>query len=268
MRVNILDVITQYNKKKHGDSDHSKSEIFVASNSQFVPLSFLKGKKAISSLADLGKQGFVHTTLEIFGDEQFKPWFENQYSKKLTASTSKNIGIYYAPNANEIFDAVEKISECYQTLKENFILLNGKKLPVQFGEWMTKVIFGLHQERSTAQRGFDFKLDGQQVEVFVSWGDRSNPKGVKLKKSAMNLCEKVVIMYLSDDLKIRDLCLLDSSYILRKFGGKGHTIFLKEKEIQQYLFSQSSKNFKVVVQPSFLLRYATPMLAANISEFF
>ena len=47
------------------------------------------------------------------------------------------------------------MSKCYEEFRKR-ILKNRKKLPVQLGEWLTKSIFGLRQEKTSSQRGFDF----------------------------------------------------------------------------------------------------------------
>ena len=44
------------------------------------------------------------------------------------------------------------------------------------------------------------------------------------------------------NFKIREICILDSDFIIRKISGKGHTIFLKDVDIAQYFFSKSSKH--------------------------
>ena len=169
---------------------------------------------------------------------------------------------------NEIFSSIEKISRCYEDFRENLILNNRKKLPVQFGEWLCKSIFGLRQDKTPSQRGFDFFKNDQRVEVVIHWGDRSNPKGIKLKKSLVSLSKYTVIVLVSDTFLIRDICFLDSSFILRKFPTKGHTIFLKELDIQSYYFSKSTKNLSYVVQSGTLLRFATPKLATYLADKF
>ena len=54
---------------------------------------------------------------------------------------------------NDIFSSVEQMSKCYEEFRENLILKNRKKLPVQLGEWLTKSIFGLRQEKTSSQKG-------------------------------------------------------------------------------------------------------------------
>mgnify|MGYP000253517509 CR=1 FL=1 len=65
------------------------------------------------------------------------------------------------PDNKSILDAVETVNKCYEILTAQQILVNGKKLPVQLGEWYAKCIFGLHQKKSTSQRGFDFYFEGE-----------------------------------------------------------------------------------------------------------
>ena len=42
--------------------------------------------------------------------------------------------------------------------------------------------------------GGDFYLDGKRAEVIVHWSDVSSPKGVKLKKSLIELSDYTIIM--------------------------------------------------------------------------
>ncbi|EQC52235.1 hypothetical protein M901_1149, partial [Bacteriovorax sp. DB6_IX] len=37
-----------------------------------------------------------------------------------------------------IFDAIETVNNSYEVLRSQKILFNGKKLPVQLGEWYAK----------------------------------------------------------------------------------------------------------------------------------
>ena len=159
-------------------------------------------------------------------------------------------------------------SRSYETLREKNILINGKNLPVQLGEWYAKCVFGLKQKKSTSQRGFDFLLDNSRVEVKVSWGNTSPAKGVKVKKTLVQLSDLCIVVYLSLNFKIREICILDSDFIIRKISGKGHTIFLKDVDIAQYFFSKSSKHIGKVSNSSGLLRFSTPELAMKIAEMF
>lgn len=146
--------------------------------------------------------------------------------------------------------------------------MNGKNLPVQLGEWYGKCIFGLNQIKSTSQRGFDFFLGNDRVEIKVHWSDQSSPKGVKLKKSLIGLSQFTIIIYLSRNFMIREICFLDSGFIQRKFSGKGHTMFLKDLDISPYFFSQSDKHVDKVANSTALLKYANPNFAMKIAEKF
>ena len=64
---------------------------------------------------------------------------------------------------------------------------------------------------------------------------------------------------------IREICFLDSSFILRKFSGKGHTIFLKESEVSHYIFSKSEKQKEKVRNKSALLKFASPVFAMKLT---
>ena len=65
------------------------------------------------------------------------------------------------------------------------------------------------------------ELDGKRIEVKVHWNDQSSPKGVKIKKSLVELSDYCVIIYLAANLMIREICFLDSEFVLRKFADKG-----------------------------------------------
>ena len=131
-----------------------------------------------------------------------------------------------------ILDQIEIVNKCYEILGQQQILLNGKNLPTQLGEWYAKCIFGLKQVKSTSQRGFDFVAqDGKRVEVQVEWSDVSSPKGVKIKKTLVDLSDYCIIIYVAKNFMIREVCFLDSEYVSRKFSNKGHTLFLKDTDV-------------------------------------
>ena len=268
--MDFLKYIIDYNSKKHGGTDHHKSSDYVVdkNSKQYLPVDYLIKKKIIKKTDELQSSGYVQTPLDNFDEESFKKWFESQFSKKCDVGQLSQISIFHLPNMNGIFSSVEQMSKCYEEFRENLILKNRKKLPVQLGEWLTKSIFGLRQEKTSSQRGFDFFKNGERVEVIVHWGDRSNPKGIKLKKSLVNLSRYTIIILISDSLLIRDICFLDSNFVMRKFSTKGHTIFLKEMDVSPYYFSKSSKNLDKVVQSNTLLRFCSPKLATFLADKF
>ena len=65
---------------------------------------------------------------------------------------------------------------------------------------------------------------------------------------------------------IREICFLDSNFIMRKFSGKGHTIFLKDIDIIDYFLSKSNKHQNKVINKSALMKFATPTFAMRLSE--
>ena len=267
MKEKLKKYIQEYNSKKHGSSDHSSASQFIVNENNYAPLAnFLKTEKL--KLDDILNLGYAHSSLEVFPNESFEKWYKGQYSKEITPTLRKKMAIYYQPKQLEIFNAVEKISECYKVFREHDVLINRKKLPVQLGEWYAKIIFGLEQNKSTSQRGFDFYLDGKRIEVQVSWGDKSNIKGIKFRKSLVEMSEYCILVFLSDNLMVRDICFLDSPFVLRKYGSKGHFIFLKETEIKQYNFSQSNKQQDKVKNVPAMLRFAGPVFAMRASEIF
>jgi hypothetical protein len=179
----------------------------------------------------------------------------------------KSIGILHRPDQKAIFDTVEVVHKTYQILKEHKVLINGKNLPVQLGEWYAKIIFGLHQIKSSSQRGFDFKTsNGKLVEVKIDFHDTTSPKGVKIKKSLAELSDYLIVMYVAKNFTIRDILFLDSEFVLRKFDSKGHTIFLKDQDVQNYFFSRSDKHYDKVANKTALLRFAGPQLAMKLED--
>ncbi len=267
----ILKIIAEFNEKTHGSTDYDKGEFFLRGedSSSFAPLKFVQKKiEGLGGVGSLLKQGFVCDSLELFELENFSKWYEKQFSKKLKRGQGKGISILGLPDNKSIFDAVETVNKCYQVLSQQQILVNGKKLPVQLGEWYGKCIFGLHQKKSTSQRGFDFYLDDKRVEVKVHWGDHSSPKGVKVRKSLIELSEFCVIIYVAKNFMIREVCFLDSEFIKRKFSSKGHTIFLKDIDISPYFFSKSDKHTSKVVNSSALMKFSNPNLAMKLVDRF
>ena len=193
--------------------------------------------------------------------------FKRDSIENLIKKDKKNINIVHYPDSKKIFEAVEIVNQVYQILKDHKVLVNGKNLPIQLGEWYAKTILGLHQKKSSSQRGFDFYTnDLKKVEVKTHWQDATSPKGVKLKKSLVELSDYTVIMYIAKNFMIRDILLLDSDFVIRKFAGKGHTIFLKDGDISSYFFSRSDKHYSKIVNMSALLKFSSPKLAMKIDE--
>jgi hypothetical protein len=267
----IFKEVGEFNKETHGSTTYDQDSLYLRGDNdiEFVPLSYLKKKfETIKDENDLLSLGFVSDSLELFENEKFFKWFEKQFGKKLTRAKSKTITILSEPDNKAIFEAISTVNSSYQILREMQILLNGKNLPIQLGEWYAKCIFGLHQKKSTSQRGFDFMIDHKRVEVKVHWADTSSPKGVKLRKSLVEMSDYCIIVYIAKNFMVREVCFLDSDFVLRKFSSKGHTLFLKDADLNPYFFSKSTKHLEKVVNPSSLLKFATPTLAMKIAEFF
>ncbi|MEC7183494.1 MAG: hypothetical protein VXW15_12320 [Bdellovibrionota bacterium] len=265
----VNDQVKEFSSKSHGSSELYREKVFVKGENGYIPLkALIKKIEPLESEKDLQKIGFVFESYEFHPSEQFSQWFQEKFSRKLARSQEKNIAILYVPDNSSILDSIEQASRSYETLREKNILINGKNLPVQLGEWYAKCVFGLKQKKSTSQRGFDFLLDDSRVEVKVSWGNTSPAKGVKIKKTLVQLSDLCIVIYLSLNFKIREICILDSDFIIRKISGKGHTIFLKDVDIAQYFFSKSSKHIGKVSNSSGLLRFSTPELAMRIAEMF
>lgn len=266
----LSEEVTLFSSSTHGSSDYDKDEYFIMSESrtEFAPLRYIQKKipecKDVNSLL---RSGFVYDSFELSNNEAFQVWFEKQFSKKLLKRDAKKISIVYVPNNKLILDQIGLVNRSYEILAHEQILLNGKNLPTQLGEWYAKCIFGLKQVKSTSQRGFDFVMEeGKRVEIQVEWSDASSPKGVKIKKTLVDLSDYCIIIYVAKNFMIREVCFLDSEYVSRKFSNKGHTIFLKDSDVSSYFFSKSSKHFDKIINPITFLKYASPNLAMKLSE--
>lgn len=266
----VDELISEFSGEKHGNSDYYKDQVYVLGEDgkSMAPLSYILKKMNLANADGLHALGFVHDSFEIFSPENFEVWYEEQFSRKLKTSGLRNIAILHRPNNKTIFDAIETVNKMYEILRRENILLNGKKLPVQLGEWYAKNVFGLRQVKSASQRGFDFYLGDKTAEVMVHWGDQASPKGIKLRKSLVQLSEYCIIVYVARNLMIREICFLDSSFVLRKFASKGHTIFLKDTDISSYFFSHSNKHVDKVKNKIALMKYSMPTLAMKLSEHF
>lgn len=266
----ISEEITLFSSSTHGSSDYDKDEYFVMSEDrkEFAPLKYiLKKLPENKDVYSLLKKGFVYDSFELSNNENFQIWYEKQFSKKLLRRDAKKITIVYVPNNKMILDQIGLVNRSYEILAHEQILLNGKNLPTQLGEWYAKCIFGLKQVKSTSQRGFDFVMgEGKRVEIQVEWSDASSPKGVKIKKTLVDLSDYCIIIYVAKNFMIREVCFLDSEYVSRKFSNKGHTIFLKDTDVSSYFFSKSSKHFDKIINPITFLKYASPNLAMKLSE--
>lgn len=266
----ISEEIKLFSSSTHGSSDYDKDEYFIMSEDRrdFAPFKYIQKKLTeTKDIYSLLRVGFVYDSFELSNNENFQIWYEKQFSRKLLKKDAKKISIVYIPNNKSILDQIGLINKSYEILAAEQILLNGKNLPTQLGEWYAKCIFGLKQVKSTSQRGFDFVMgEGKRVEIQVEWSDASSPKGVKIKKTLVDLSDYCIIIYVAKNFMIREVCFLDSEYISRKFSNKGHTIFLKDSDVSSYFFSKSSKHFDKIINPITFLKYASPNLAMKLSE--
>lgn len=270
MKDDIFELARQFSSEPHGSTNFGEDGIFVMGekNGHYVPFSYIKKHRpTIKRESDLQKGGFLFSSLDYLDQSDFFPWYKAQFGKKLTIKKSRDIGVLYYPNQGEILDAISIADKAFEVLKEQNVLMNGKNLPVQLGEWFAKSIFGLRQIKSSSQRGFDFYNNQEKrVEVKVHWNDFSSPKGVKIKKSLLELSDYIIVMYVSKNFMIRDILLLDSSFTLRKFDAKGHTVFLKDPDVGKYFFSFSDKHFDKVINKGMLMRFANPNLVMKLAD--
>jgi len=270
LKDKVFELAQKFSGSTHGSSAYDKDSIYVrgSSDKEYIPYSYLqKELPEIESLNQLKGEGFVFSSYDFLENTDFDQWYTKQFNKRLAVKVMKNIGILHLPDQKSIFDTVEIVHQTFQILKDHKVLMNGKNLPIQLGEWYAKIIFGLHQIKSSSQRGFDFKTEhGSTVEVKVHWHDSTSPKGVKIKKSLAELSDYCIIMYVAKNFTIRDILFLDSEFILRKFDTKGHTIFLKDQDVAGYFFSKSDKHFDKVVNKTALLKFASPTLAMKLED--
>jgi hypothetical protein len=266
----VFELAREFSGQTHGATDYDKDLIFVmgGSDQEFVPWSYVqKNDPSFDSIGLLKSEGFVYSGYEFLELTSFDQWYQKQFQKKLSGKSVKSVGILHMPDQKAIFDTVEVVYQTHKILKDHKVLVNGKNLPVQLGEWYAKIIFGLHQIKSTSQRGFDFKTElGKTVEVKIDFHDTTSPKGVKIKKSLAELSDYTIVMYVAKNFTIRDILFLDSDFVLRKFDSKGHTIFLKDQDVQNYFFSRSDKHYDKVNNKSALLRFANPQLAMKLED--
>jgi hypothetical protein len=266
----INEFANDFSSQSQGSSDYWKEVSFVRGedDSVFVPLEFLQKKdEKIVDIPYLQSIGYVVSSLSYLDLRSFDDWFKKTFNRKLTAKERKNINIVHLPDSKKIFEAVEIVDQVYQILKDHKVLVNGKNLPVQLGEWYAKTILGLHQRKSSSQRGFDFYTgDDKKVEVQIHWQDVTSPKGVKLKRSLVEMSDYTVVMYVAKNFMVRDILLLDSDFVIRKFAGKGHTIFLKDNDIQTYFFSRSNKHYEKIKNKTAMMQFSSPGLAMKIDE--
>ena len=268
---NFIDELAgEFSSQAQGSSDYWKDTIYIRGEDDtvFVPYSYVqKRHQEADDVKKLQSKGYVLSSLDYLELKQFDEWYKTTFNRKLSLKENKNIDILHYPDEKKIFEAVEIVDQVYQILKDHKVLVNGKNLPVQLGEWYAKTILGLHQKKSSSQRGFDFyDHDKKKVEVKIHWQDITSPKGVKLKKSLVELSDYVVVIYIAKNFRIRDVLLLDSDFVLRKFAAKGHTIFLKDSDIHAYFFSRSNKHYNKIANLTALMKFSTPELAMKIDE--
>jgi hypothetical protein len=266
----INKVVEEFSSTTHGSSDLSSESVFVmgANHETYAPLALVsKEISDIENVRALQTLGYVHSSLDYLGEKNFDSWYKKAFNKKLSQKARKDISIIHLPDVMKVHEAVEIVTQVYDILKDHKILINGKNLPVQLGEWYAKLVFGLKQVKSSSQRGFDFHFsDGKKVEVKIHWHDITSPKGVKLKKSLVELSDYTIVIYMAKNFMIRDVLFLDSDFIMRKFAGKGHTIFLKDGDVGNYFFSSSDKHYSKIVNSSLLLKFASPNFAMKLDE--
>ena len=262
-------IIKDFCRETHGSSDYYKDQTFVQgeNSTEFAPLSYImKKNKELASANQLLAQGMVQESYDLNCSEIFLTWYEKQFARKLASKQAREIFLLLMPNNERIQQALQTVALGHELLRKEKILLNGKKLPVQVGEWYAKCIFGLLQVKSTSQRGFDFYLDEKRVEVKVHWSDYSSMKGVKIRKSLVELSDYSIIIYVANNFLIREICFLDSEFVLRKFANKGHTLFLKDLDLNTYFFSKSTKHLAKVVNSTALFKFSTPAFSASLAN--
>jgi hypothetical protein len=264
-------LIEEFCQETHGSSNYNQETLFLAGvePGQFVPINYLKKKtKNLELESQLVEQGYIYGNYEFWEKSDFREWYEQQFGHKLPIKATKTINFLYKNNTDLILHSIDKIHEIYLQLNDQKIIINSKNFPIQLGEWYVKSIFGLKQVKSTAQKGFDFLMDGDAVEIKVNWkihsSERPSPKGLKIKKSLVGLAQSCIFIFLSQDFRIKDLCLLQSDFLLKRFPTKGHTLFIKELEIAPFLLSRSDKYLVKLKNKKTLLLFSSPQLKQKL----
>ena len=168
--TSIYSLIKEFCSETHGSSDYDKEEIYVRgeTDKQFAPLKFLvKKNEDLKDIDNLLSLGFVYSSHDFVENSNFKSWFQNQFSKKLSVKRAKEAHVVYKPDVGKVFGILEQMNQSYEQLKAENVLLNGKSFPVQVGEWLAKSIFGLKQVKSSSQRGFDFLMNGKRAVSYT-----------------------------------------------------------------------------------------------------
>ena len=261
--------IKEFSQKHHGHSSYSKENTFVKGQGrgEYAPFKFLVKKiNDLSNAKQLDSVGMICDSLAFTGDDQFIDWFQRQFTRQFTNRMLKNIVLWRAPRIKPLSDCINQLCLSYEFLRKEKILINGKNLPTQLGEWYAKCIFNLDQRKTASQRGFDFFLEGKRIEVKIHRADKVSLKGIKIRKSLVDLSEYIMIIYLGRDLKIQEICLLDSKFVMRKFSTKGHTIFLKEEDISPYFFGLSPKHIDKVARKSLFVRFLSTDFTMKIAD--
>ena len=147
--VDIADInnqVSEFSSKSHGSSELYREKVYVKGEDGYIPLkALIKRVEKLESGRDLQKIGFVFESYEFHPSEHFSQWFQEKFARKLTRSQEKDISILYIPDNSSILDSIEHASRSYEILREKNILINGKNLPVQLGEWYAKCVLDLNK---------------------------------------------------------------------------------------------------------------------------
>ena len=140
--VDISDInnqVKEFSSKTHGNSESYKEKVFVKGDCGYIPLkTLIKKVENLEDARGLQKIGFIFESYEFHPSEEFSQWFQETFSRKLTRSQEKGISILFIPDNSSILDSIEQASRSYEILRNKNILINGKNLPVQLGEWYAK----------------------------------------------------------------------------------------------------------------------------------
>ena len=223
----------------------------------YAPVRFLSCHEDWCELLKIGYVCESHS-LERFGD--FKAWFEERYHRPM-----EGVSLLTIPDDSMVHRATELLMQAHEMLLDGSIVHSKKDIPLQIGEWYAKSIFGLTQCQSYCERGFKFYRRNFIVEVKVVWGEIP-VRGVKVEKRRVEKSKYCLIVYLADNLKIQDICILDSSFVMKKWSNKGEFFFLRDEQISQYFFSRSTLHKNAIQNVSRLLKFSAPDFAERIEE--
>ena len=153
MKEKIDELAKEVSSKTQGSSDFWKDDVYVigSNENEFIPYSYIEKKiDSVKSITNLQASGYAVSSLTYLELDGFDHWYHEAFNRKLTQKLKKEIQIIHYPDSKKIFEAVEIVDQVYRILKDHKVIVNGKNLPIQLGEWYAKSILGLYQKKSSS----------------------------------------------------------------------------------------------------------------------